>query len=136
MDLLSTLLGVSLASGLNVYATVLAMGVLHRLGVFHLPPALDVVSSTPILVAATVLYVVEFVVDKVPFLDSAWDTLHTLIRPAVGAFMATVWWDTLILNGSFLRPCSEEALHSLRMPQRHQHVPSLMSVPNRSATGS
>jgi hypothetical protein len=87
MDLLSTLLGVSLASGLNVYATVLAMGVLHRLGVFHLPPALDVVSSTPILVAAAVLYVVEFVVDKVPFLDSAWDTLHTLIRPAVGAFL-------------------------------------------------
>src|SRR5215467_12307511 len=87
MDLLSTLLGVSLASGLNVYATVLAMGVLHRLGILHLPSTLDVVASTPILVAATVLYGVEFVVDKVPFLDSAWDTLHTIIRPAVGAFL-------------------------------------------------
>lgn len=87
MDLLSTLLGVSLASGLNVYATVLAMGVLHRLGILHLPSTLDVVASTPILVAAAVLYVVEFVVDKVPFLDSAWDTLHTIIRPAVGAFL-------------------------------------------------
>ena len=87
MDLVSTLLGVSVASGLNVYATVLAMGVLHRLGVLHLPPALDVVASTPILVAAAVLYGVEFIVDKVPFLDSAWDTLHTIIRPAVGAFL-------------------------------------------------
>jgi len=87
MDLISTLLGVSVASGLNVYATVLAMGVLHRLGVLHLPQTLDVVASTPILVAAAVLYGVEFIVDKVPFLDSAWDTLHTIIRPAVGAFL-------------------------------------------------
>jgi uncharacterized membrane protein len=87
MDLLSTLLGVSLASGLNVYATVLAMGVLHRLGILRLPSTLNVVASTPILVAAAVLYVVEFVVDKVPFLDSAWDTLHTIVRPAVGAFL-------------------------------------------------
>src|SRR5215470_4522336 len=88
MDLISTLLGVSVASGLNVYATVLAMGVLHRLGILHLPPTLDAVASTPILVAAAVLYMVEFVVDKIPFLDSAWDTLHTIIRPAAGAFLA------------------------------------------------
>src|SRR5262245_4890419 len=88
MDLISTLLGVSFASGLNVYATVLAMGVLHRLGILHLPPTLDVVASVPVLAAAGVLYAVEFVVDKVPFLDSAWDTVHTIIRPAVGAFLA------------------------------------------------
>jgi len=88
MDLVSALLGVSVASGLNVYATVLAMGLLHRFGVLHLPPALDVVSSTAVLVVAAVLYAVEFVVDKVPFLDSLWDAIHTIIRPAAGAFLA------------------------------------------------
>jgi hypothetical protein len=88
MNLLSTLLGVSVASGLNAYATVLAMGLLHRFGVLHLPPTLDVVSRTPVLVAAAVLYALEFIVDKVPFLDTAWDGLHTIIRPAVGAFLA------------------------------------------------
>ena len=88
MNLLSALLGVSVASGLNVYATVLAMGLLHRFGVLHLPPTLDVVSRTPVLVIAAVLYAIEFVVDKVPFLDTAWDGLHTIIRPAAGAFLA------------------------------------------------
>src|SRR5215510_9994659 len=87
MDLISTLLGVSFASGLNVYATVLAMGVLHRLGVLHLPSSLDVVASWPVLAVAGVLYAIEFVVDKVPVLDSAWDTVHTIIRPAVGALL-------------------------------------------------
>src|SRR5215813_9652907 len=75
MDLISALLGVSFASGLNVYATVLAMGVLHRVGVLHLPPALDAVASTPILVVAAIMFAVEFVVDKIPYLDSIWDTV-------------------------------------------------------------
>jgi hypothetical protein len=88
MNLISALFGVSVASGLNAYATVLAMGLLHRFGVLDLPPTLDVVSRTPVLVAAGVLYAIEFVVDKVPFLDTAWDGLHTIIRPAVGAFLA------------------------------------------------
>src|SRR5215468_5110460 len=88
MDLISTLLGVSFASGLNVYATVLAMGLLNRWGFVHLPPSLDVISTTPILVVAAILYAVEFFVDKVPFLDSMWDALHTVIRPAAGALLA------------------------------------------------
>lgn len=88
MNLLSALLGVSVASGLNVYATVLAMGLLHRFGVLHLPPTLDVVSRTPVLAVAAVLYGIEFVVDKIPFLDSMWDGIHTIIRPAAGAFLA------------------------------------------------
>src|SRR5262249_30313611 len=82
MDLISTLLGVSFASGLNLYATVLAMGVLDRFGILHLPPKLDVIASTPVMVVAAVLYGVEFVVDKVPFLDTFWDGLHTIVRPA------------------------------------------------------
>jgi hypothetical protein len=88
MDLLSTLLGVSFASGLNLYATVLAMGVLNRVGVLHLPPTLHAISATPVMVIAALLYGVEFVVDKVPFLDTFWDGLHTVVRPMAGAFLA------------------------------------------------
>src|SRR5262249_28774528 len=87
MNLIGTILGVSVASGLNVYATVLAMGLLHRMGILHLPPTLDAVSTRPVLIVAAVLYAFEFMVDKVPFLDTAWDSLPTVIRPAAGAFL-------------------------------------------------
>jgi len=88
MDLISTLFGVSFASGLNVYATVLAMGVLHRFGVLHLPQSLDVIATPPVMAGAALLYAVEFVADKVPYLDTIWDGVHTFIRPAAGAFLA------------------------------------------------
>src|SRR5215471_12103482 len=88
MDLLSTLLGVSFASGLNLYATVLAMGILSRLGVLHLPPNMEVIASYPVIIVAAVLYGVEFLVDKVPGLDSLWDGLHTILRPATGAILS------------------------------------------------
>jgi len=88
VNLISILLGVSVASGLNLYATVLAMGVLHRLGILHLPPSLDAVAGLPVMAVAAVLYGTEFVVDKIPFLDSAWDGLHTIVRPVCAAFLA------------------------------------------------
>src|SRR5215813_14287862 len=88
MDLISTLFGISFASGLNVYATVLAMGVLHRFGVLHLPHNLDVISTLPVMSGAALLYALEFVADKVPYLDTVWDGVHTFIRPAAGAFLA------------------------------------------------
>ena len=55
--------------GLNFHATVLAMGELNRLGILHLPPNLDVIASIPVMVVAAVLYGVEFVVDKVPYVS-------------------------------------------------------------------
>jgi hypothetical protein len=88
MDLISTLFGVSFASGLNVYATVLAMGVLQRFGVLHLPQSLDAIATLPVMAGAALLYAVEFVADKVPYLDTVWDGVHTFIRPAAGAFLA------------------------------------------------
>jgi Domain of unknown function (DUF4126) len=88
MDLISTLFGVSFASGLNVYATVLAMGVLQRFGVLHLPQSLDAISTLPVMAVAALLYAVEFVADKVPYLDTVWDGVHTFIRPTAGAFLA------------------------------------------------
>jgi len=88
MNILSVLVGVSLASGLSVYATVLAMGVLQRIGIIHLPANLEVVSAWPVMIAAALLYAIEFVVDKIPLLDTVWDGIHTIIRPAAGAILA------------------------------------------------
>jgi hypothetical protein len=87
-DLISIVLGISFASGLNLYATVLALGLFDRFGVVQLPGQLDVVSSTPVIVGAVFMYAVEFVADKIPYVDSVWDTIHTIIRPIAGALLA------------------------------------------------
>ena len=71
------------ASGVNAYATVLLLGLLGRFaGVDAVPGGLE---RTDVLAAAAVLFVVELVADKVPYVDSTWDTIHTAIRPTVGA---------------------------------------------------
>jgi hypothetical protein len=87
-DLISIVLGISFASGLNLYATVLALGLFDRFGVVQLPGQLDVVSSTPVIVGAVFMYAVEFVADKIPYIDSVWDAIHTIIRPVAGALLA------------------------------------------------
>jgi hypothetical protein len=71
------------ASGINAYAVVLVMGLLGRFaGVDAIP---HVLGRTDVLLAATVLFLLEMVADKIPYVDSAWDTVHTFVRPAVGA---------------------------------------------------
>jgi hypothetical protein len=87
-NLLSAVLGVSFAAGLNTYATILALGMMHRLGIVQLPPGLDVVGTLPVIIAAAVLYAVEFVADKIPIVDTVWDGIHTVIRPVAGALLA------------------------------------------------
>lgn len=72
--------GTAAASGLRLYGTVAALGLLHRLGALQLPPHLEVLSRTPILVLATVLFVVEFLADKIPIVDTLWDAVHTFVR--------------------------------------------------------
>lgn len=74
------------ASGVNAYATVLMLGLLGRFaGLDAVPSGLE---RTDVLVAAAVLYALEFVTDKIPYVDSAWDAVHTAIRPTVGAVIA------------------------------------------------
>lgn len=74
------------ASGVNAYATVLLLGLLGRFGgVEAVPSGLE---RTDVLVAAGVLYAVEFIADKVPYVDSTWDAVHTAIRPTIGAGIA------------------------------------------------
>ena len=69
------------ASGVNLYLVAGLLGGAGRLGLLDVP---DVLTRTDVLIAATVMFVVEFFADKIPFLDSAWDAVHTAIRP-VGA---------------------------------------------------
>jgi hypothetical protein len=71
------------ASGINAYAVVLVMGLLGRFGQVEAIPG--VLTRTDVLVGAAVLFLIEMVADKIPYLDSTWDAIHTVIRPAVGA---------------------------------------------------
>ncbi|GAA1512709.1 DUF4126 domain-containing protein [Kribbella lupini] len=76
------------ASGINAYACVLVLGLLGRFAdVDDVPTAL---TSNGVLIAAGALFLVEFVTDKIPYVDSAWDTISTLIRPTVGAIIAAL----------------------------------------------
>src|SRR5688572_9173650 len=88
LETLGWTLGTSFASGLNLYATVAAAGLLQHFGVVQLPPALQVLALPIVWGIALALFVVEFVADKIPVVDSAWDTIHTFIRPPAAAVLA------------------------------------------------
>ncbi|PYR91177.1 MAG: DUF4126 domain-containing protein [Acidobacteria bacterium] len=91
MDVLTTFgrtLGFSFAAGINLYATVAILGLASRYGWVSLPPQYQVFDNNWIIGGAILLYVVEFFADKIPWLDSAWDAVHTLIRPIGGALIA------------------------------------------------
>jgi len=91
MDLLATLgrtMGFSLAAGVNLYATVAILGLASRYHWVQLPEQFKVFDNPWIIGAAFVLYAIEFIADKVPWVDSLWDSVHTLIRPVGGAVIA------------------------------------------------
>jgi hypothetical protein len=91
MDLLGSIgrtLGFSFAAGLNLYATVAILGLASRFGWVALPDQYRVFDNNWIIGIALTLYVIEFFADKIPWLDSAWDAVHTFIRPVGGAAIA------------------------------------------------
>jgi hypothetical protein len=90
MDLvtLGRSLGFSLAAGLNLYATVAILGLAARFGWVDLPPQFQVFNHDIVIGAAIVMYLVEFLADKIPYFDSLWDGIHTAIRPLGGALIA------------------------------------------------
>ena len=91
MELLATLgrtMGFSLAAGVNLYATVAILGLAARYGWVQLPDQFKIFDNPWIIGAAGVLYVIEFVADKIPWVDSIWDSVHTVIRPVGGAVIA------------------------------------------------
>jgi len=81
-------MGVAWASGINLYATLVALGVMTNMGYVELPPDLQVVGDPLVIAAAGFMYFVEFFADKVPGVDTGWDTLHTLVRIPAGAMLA------------------------------------------------
>jgi Domain of unknown function (DUF4126) len=85
----ATGLGSAWLSGVNLYATVLTLGLLQRFGLARLPGDLGYLSETWVIAVAAVLYLIEFVADKVPAVDSVWDAVHTFIRVPAGAVLAT-----------------------------------------------
>jgi hypothetical protein len=88
LETLGLMLGASFAAGLNVYATVAALGLLQRFGVVHLPASLEVLAHPVVLGVAITFYVIEFVSDKIPYVDNFWDVVHTFIRPPAAALLA------------------------------------------------
>jgi hypothetical protein len=90
-DWLSTLgvaMGSAWLSGINLYATAATLGLLQRFGLVHLPGELGVLSSWWVIGVAAGMYIIEFIADKIPAVDSAWDVVHTFIRVPAGAVMA------------------------------------------------
>ena len=91
MDAIQTIAvgsGLAWASGMRLYAVVFFAGLLGRLGVITLPGHLGVLSNLLVVSVAGVLFVVEFLADKVPGVDSLWDAIHTFIRVPAGALLA------------------------------------------------
>ncbi|MGH8184304.1 MAG: DUF4126 domain-containing protein [Rhodanobacteraceae bacterium] len=78
----------SWASGFRLYAALFIAGMLDRFHVVALPDKLAILSHTPVLIVTGVLLVVEFLIDKVPALDSAWDSVQTFVRVPLGALLA------------------------------------------------
>ncbi len=81
-------MGVAWASGINLYAALLMLGLLGSSGNLVLPPDLQILTNPLVIFAAGAMYVVEFVADKVPGADTSWDALHTFIRIPAGAMLA------------------------------------------------
>jgi hypothetical protein len=84
MNSLGVLMGGSWASGVNLYLTTAGLGISHRMGWVTLPGNMESLANPLVIGAALLIYAVEFFADKIPYVDSAWDSVHTFIRPAGG----------------------------------------------------
>ena len=134
LSTLGALTGLAFVSGMRLYSTVLAVGLGLRFGKIDLPASLatlEALSSTPVLIIAGVLYLVEFVADKVPWVDSLWDSVHTFIRPfgaavlgvaAVGDVDAVVKTAAFLLSGS-IALSSHSAKAGTRLAVNHSPEP-------------
>ena len=101
MDTLSPVasaLGLGMLAGIRLYATVLVVGLLLRFGRFPLPPAwhhASVLADTRVLVVAGIACAIEFIADKIPWVDSAWDSIQTVIRPIGAVLLASSLFSNL-----------------------------------------
>lgn len=119
----SLALGASLAAGLNVYLTVLTLGLLHRFEVLSLPAGLEVLAHPAVMVPAALLFLLEFFADKIPYVDNLWDAVHTFVRVPAGALLAVGvladlpqhWVWVAALAGGFVSFSAHGAKSSLRL---------------------
>jgi Domain of unknown function (DUF4126) len=88
IEALSLAMGTAWTSGINLYATVAALGIASRAEMIQLPPDLQVLGHPAVIAIACLMYFIEFFADKVPYVDSGWDALHTFIRVPAGAILA------------------------------------------------
>ena len=120
---LALALGSSLTAGLNLYLTVLVLGLLLRFEILSLPQNLEVLAHPWMLTAAGILFAVEFLADKIPYVDNTWDAVHSFIRIPAGAILAgaalgdmpthLVW--TAALVGGFISFTAHGAKASTRL---------------------
>ncbi len=87
-NIVALIIAASFAAGLNLYATVLTLGLLARTHWVQLPPGLDSLGHTWVLIACGILFAAEFVADKIPGVDLIWNALHTFVRIPVAALVA------------------------------------------------
>jgi hypothetical protein len=87
-EVAAALVAISFSAGLNVYATLVTLGLLAHAGVLPLPPALHLITNWWVIGASLALFLVEFFADKVPAFDLLWNALHTFIRVPVAALLA------------------------------------------------
>lgn len=88
VDTISLSMGAAWASGVNLYATILALGIMGATGNMTLPPDLQILTNPLVIGAAGLMFVIEFVADKIPGVDTGWDAIHTFIRIPAGAMLA------------------------------------------------
>lgn len=88
IETLSLFMGTAWTSGINLYATVAALGLAGRLEMIKLPQTLEVLTHPAVIAVACLMYLIEFFADKIPYVDNGWDLLHTFIRVPAGAVLA------------------------------------------------
>ena len=104
IDTIALMLGVAWASGINLYAAIFMLGYMGATGNATLPPDLQILSDPMVMVAAGVMYCVEFFADKTPGIDTGWDGIHTFIRIPAGAILAAG-----VASGIDISPAAELA---------------------------
>lgn len=88
LALIAAAAGLGWASGMRLYAVLFFLGVMHHLGIYELPAALDVLAHPAVMTVSGLLFALEFLADKVPGVDTLWDAVHTFIRIPAGALLA------------------------------------------------
>jgi hypothetical protein len=88
ISIIAAALGAAWASGINLYATILMLGLMGTTGSIDLPAELEILENPGVLVAAGLMYCVEFFTDKIPGVDTVWDAIHSFIRIPAGALLA------------------------------------------------